>query len=213
MPLERQMGKSLGEIEKHHKERYKWAARLLYGRTVVDAACGCGYGSLILSTVAKHVIGLDRSAEAVTHARRHYCSEKINYRVHDIDKSGFDPRINLQISAVVSLETIEHLSAPIGESLRKIREVLTPDGLVVFSHPALEKPNSNFYHKWFDLDPELVLNVTKQVGFEVVDRWEQVPDHKRYTYHLVAARKAPCQESSSTLAVVGTQNRDSGSSI
>lgn len=212
MPLERQMEKTLGKIEHHHKERYKWASGFAKNRNVVDAACGCGYGALILSGGCKHVVGLDRSAEAITHARRHYCDKKITYRVHDIDKQGFKSTMPMPVELLVSLETVEHLSAPINETLKRMNAALTEDGIIVFSHPALEKPNDNFYHKWFDLDPDLVLNVTKQAGFDILDRWTQAVSHKKYTYHLVAARRIGCP-SDSTSEVVGTRNQDSRSSI
>jgi 2-polyprenyl-3-methyl-5-hydroxy-6-metoxy-1,4-benzoquinol methylase len=199
MPLERQMGKTLAEIETLHKERYSFAMPYVKDKIVVDAACGCGYGSCMLAGTggAKTVHGWDRAQEAITHAKSYFDRSNTQWAVRDLDVDPWTLH-GSQADVLVSLETIEHLSSTIMVSLLKMRGLLAPGGILVFSHPAHEKGRGNHFHKWFDLDPVLVLNVTKQVGFEVVDHWEQVPGHKRYTYHLVAARKVPCQESSST---------------
>ena len=190
MPLERQMGKTLGEIETLHKERYHLAIPYVEDKVVVDAACGCGYGSCILAGIggAKLVHGWDRAKEAIVHARLNYNRSNIRWAVRDLDN---DPWVipEGQADVVVSLETIEHLDTPIAATLAKMARLLKVGGVLVFSHPAHEKGRGNHFHKWFDLDPEWVLNVTKHAGFELITQHLQAPITQKYKYHIVVARR------------------------
>lgn len=185
MALERQMGKTLQQIEHHHKVRYERAMKWAKGKNVLDAACGCGYGTSMLSEVAERVTGWDVGPEAIAHARKHYARPNNSFLQMDLQR---DIRGSL-FDTIVSLETLEHLDQPVEETIRKFYEILRPGGILVFSHPAHEKRNKNIYHKWFDLDPKVVLNVTKQAGFVVEKSEELWADHKRYSYHMVVARK------------------------
>ena len=99
----RQWGESLSEIRSDHVARYRWAAERVTG-FVLDAACGCGYGSSILTESASGVVGVDLSPEAIKWACYYYPGPV--YLVGDIQR-GFLP--GSQFDAVVSLETIEHL--------------------------------------------------------------------------------------------------------
>src|SRR5262245_34302247 len=55
----------LYEVE--HKQRYEWAANYCQGKTVLDAACGTGYGSEILrQSGAAKVIGVDLALDAIS---------------------------------------------------------------------------------------------------------------------------------------------------
>ena len=42
-----------------HIMRYAWATRLAAGRSVCDLGCGVGYGTFMLSWVAKQAVGVD----------------------------------------------------------------------------------------------------------------------------------------------------------
>ena len=56
---ERQIGDNLNLIEEKHRERYAFAKKFCKDRKVLDAACGCGYGTFMLSEVANTVLGLE----------------------------------------------------------------------------------------------------------------------------------------------------------
>src|SRR5687767_6601798 len=56
-----------------HIYRYRFAARFVRGRRVLDIACGEGYGAAaLLRAGAASVIGVDISEEACEHARQKY---------------------------------------------------------------------------------------------------------------------------------------------
>ena len=88
-----------------HVRRYELASRYASGR-VLDAACGCGYGSKILLESAQLVVGVDLSAQAIHWAEEHFQGPCfIQGRIEDEPWTG-------RFETVVSLETIEHLKDP-----------------------------------------------------------------------------------------------------
>lgn len=134
-----------------HLERYAFAAQhiALYapkGRslTVVDAACGVGYGSgLLAERLGPDVVvhGVDLDADSVAYARERYAREET--RFHAADALYF--RLDRPADAVVSLETLEHVPDPRG-LLRHLVSLLSPDGIVVASAPVTPSVDANPYH-------------------------------------------------------------------
>jgi len=119
------------EIWYEHIHRYAFAATLVRGRQVLDAACGEGYGSAYLATVAQTVCAIDISAQAIAHARERYQAKNLEFQVADCCSLPF-PDDNFD--CVVSFETLEHLEDQ--ESLLKeFRRVLAPDGFLIISSP------------------------------------------------------------------------------
>lgn len=56
-------GRMFGDIEGEHLQRYRPIVNLVTDKVIVDAACGWGYGSSMLSQSAKFVHGIDVSNE------------------------------------------------------------------------------------------------------------------------------------------------------
>src|SRR6185436_17535431 len=52
-----------------HLVVYEWIRAQIGGLRVVDMACGEGYGSEVLASTAKAVVGVDANPEAHEHAR------------------------------------------------------------------------------------------------------------------------------------------------
>lgn len=92
-----------------HLARYIWALPFCVNKETVDAACGTGYGSNILASVAKNVIGLDNDGPSISYAREHSKSNT-NYLLDDLDNTI---HVNHKWDLVVTFETIEHLDDPI----------------------------------------------------------------------------------------------------
>ncbi len=119
------------EIFYEHWHRYAWATELVKGQRVLDAACGEGYGSHLLSRVAKHVDGVDIASEAIKHARQQYQRDHLQFH----QASALDlPFEDGQYDCVVSFETLEHL-AEHDQLIGEFRRVLAPDGLLIISTP------------------------------------------------------------------------------
>lgn len=119
------------EIAYEHWHRYAWAAELVADKRVLDAACGEGYGSHLLSRQAAHVTGIDLDEATVVHARERYGHDTLDFHCGDCTRLPFDDDA---FDVVVSFETLEHLEAQ-DALLAEFRRVLRPDGFVVLSSP------------------------------------------------------------------------------
>ncbi len=121
-----------GEIWYEHWHRYHFAAPIVAGRTVLDIACGAGYGSALLARTAAHVTGGDIAQATVDHARRRYAAfGNLEFRQADCAALPF---ADGSFDAVVSFETVEHIAAQeafVGE----VRRVLRAGGLFILSCP------------------------------------------------------------------------------
>lgn len=106
---ERQVAPTVDSIRRDHVARYEWAARYLDKRcgTIVDAACGVGYGTNILAKQGFEVVGIDRDKEAIAYARKHYRHTHARFAQADVGKFEF-----ANVDAAVCFETIEHIENP-----------------------------------------------------------------------------------------------------
>ena len=114
-----------------HLARYTFSVPYAAGRTVLDVACGAGYGTALLSESARWAVGVDLSEEAVRYARARYPRNNAAFFVGDAQRLPF---MDAAFETVVSFETIEHLSR-IPEYLEEVRRVLRPGGVFVVSTP------------------------------------------------------------------------------
>jgi SAM-dependent methyltransferase len=120
------------EIWYEHWHRYAFASGIAADRRVLDAACGEGYGSALLSRVAADVVGVDIDAATVAHARARYAQlPRLRFEQSDAAALDFAPA---SFDLVVSFETLEHLTAQ-EELVRGFARVLTTDGTLVISSP------------------------------------------------------------------------------
>ncbi len=120
------------EIWYEHWHRYAFARRHVVGRRVLDAACGEGYGTALLATVAREAVGVDVDAAAVEHARARYTS-MANLRFHEADVTRL-PFPDAAFDVVVSFETLEHLAEQ-EQLMREFARVLASDGVLILSSP------------------------------------------------------------------------------
>ena len=119
------------EISYEHWHRYAWAMGCVDGLDVLDCACGEGYGSHLLASRARSVVGADVDAESVAHAQRRYARPGLDFVEADALKLPFEDR---RFDAVVSFETLEHL-AEHDELMTEFRRLLKPGGFLVLSSP------------------------------------------------------------------------------
>jgi SAM-dependent methyltransferase len=117
------------QIELEHQHRYRFAARIVRGRSVLDAASGEGFGARILAETAARVTGVELDEGAVAHARGRYPG--IDFQTGDVTALPFPDG---SFEAVVSFETIEHVDGP-ERAIAEFRRVLAPGGILLVSTP------------------------------------------------------------------------------
>ena len=124
-------GEGDADLLNEHRARYLFAQRYSAEKSALDVACGTGYGSALLGEKAAAVFGVDLSAEAVGHARRHYGSPKVHFAQSGCLALPFPSG---QFDLVVAFEIIEHLEDP-EAFLAELHRVLHPSGLLLLSTP------------------------------------------------------------------------------
>ncbi|MBX8782892.1 methyltransferase domain-containing protein [Ochrobactrum sp. GRS2] len=118
-----------------HLGRYAIALAFCKGKSVLDIACGEGYGSAILADGgASSVLGIDCSVEAIASAKSIFSRPDVSFVIADaMDVTTWNPD-NKKFDVIVCYETIEHVSSP--EALLEIfRQVLAPQGTILISCP------------------------------------------------------------------------------
>jgi 2-polyprenyl-3-methyl-5-hydroxy-6-metoxy-1,4-benzoquinol methylase len=215
---ERQIGSVLEDIEEKHLERYYYAEKFSDNKNILDAACGCGYGSYILAKKAKKVLRADNSDEALQYADKHYKLPNIQSMKIDLEKEIQD--IGL-FDLIVSFETIEHLSPPLHVTIKKFYNLLNQGGILIISHPEMEKEPGHVissekdsfnikkvlralkkiiktrlfndkkeysFHVHFNINGSEVKRIFESIGFEIIDEYFQ---EGRFSspYHIVTGRK------------------------
>jgi O-antigen biosynthesis protein len=120
-----------GRIRLEHYHRYAIVLDVVKEKNVLDVACGEGYGSYFMAEVARSVVGVDISDEAVQHASKTYKKPNLAFQQGSATNLNF---ADASFDVVVSFETIEHLAEQ-AQMLAEIRRVLRPDGVLVISSP------------------------------------------------------------------------------
>lgn len=124
------------ELEIEHLARYYAVQNLVKELDILDAACGEGYGSNILASVAKSVVGIDIDSETVQNANSKYASSRENLQYLQGSIADLSFIESGSKDAIVSFETIEHVDKDLQQAfLKEIKRILKPTGFLVMSTP------------------------------------------------------------------------------
>lgn len=114
-----------------HLHRYGLTISFIRNCTVLDLACGSGYGSNLMAQYAKEVIGVDIDESTVLEARKRYKSPNLRFITGSVEKTNLNSRY---FDVVVSFETIEHHDKH-EEMMEEIKRILKPGGILIISSP------------------------------------------------------------------------------
>lgn len=145
VPDEVRAGEATGEDTlRLHLERYQFAARNLVPGSVLDLACGAGYGTALLgeNPAVTLATGVDIDEGAVRYAAKRYGNARITYLNSEaLNFSGSEPFQN-----IVSLETIEHVDDP-RAVFGHFVNLLARGGRLIASVPVTPSVDGNPHHK------------------------------------------------------------------
>ena len=140
-------------VHAEHLARYRFAAQLVRGKRVLDAASGEGYGTAMLAGAgAASATGVELEARWSRTRGEKYGLEFVQ---GDVCALPFD---DASFDIVVSFETIEHVADP-AKAVAEFKRVLAPGGLLVISTPNKREflVGNEFHEREFDpgrvLDP------------------------------------------------------------
>jgi ubiquinone/menaquinone biosynthesis C-methylase UbiE len=124
---------------------YELAAQLASGKSVLDVACGEGYGTSLLARSAAEAVGVDYHRETVRRAQQKYGNASLSYMQGNL----FDLASILRgkkFDVVCCFQTIEHVQDH-DAFIRALRSALKPGGTLIVSTPNKKIfPSFNPYH-------------------------------------------------------------------
>lgn len=124
-----------------HFARYVFALQFCQYKMVLDAACGAGYGTQLLSYVAKYVTGIDKSRAAIEYAQDHYDGPRTAFVLGDVGELVWMDKATVDVA--VSFETIEHLEKP-EAFVEEVAVILKDGGIFLASAP---ENSGSIHHK------------------------------------------------------------------
>jgi 2-polyprenyl-3-methyl-5-hydroxy-6-metoxy-1,4-benzoquinol methylase len=171
-----------------HLQRYLFASRYAKDKSVLDIACGSGYGSNLLHEAgAATVTGVDVSSEAVEFAVARHGNEKVKFLIANAE--GFrDGSYDL----IVSFETLEHLDNR-RMFLSNVSAMLKEDGILIISTPnkAVTSPMRppekirNKFHKYEYVEKEFV-HALEDAGFRNIRKFGQHSYPSLFTVQIIS---------------------------
>ncbi len=173
-------------VDKEHRARYEFAAQYVSDKKVLDVACGCGLGSVLLAELgnAMSVLGADIDSDTIRYGSFRYPSKKVTRKVMDV----LQLEIVENFDVAVSFETIEHLEQP-ELFIKKVHMALKKDGILIISTPIASETTKtpfNPYHKneWSYTDFHKIL----EQNFEITEVFVQSIELKKSKLLSVAKR-------------------------
>ena len=133
------------ELWGEHRSRYRFAAQFVGGKTVLDVACGAGFGLTMLSEAGANPIGVDYDAGSLSDIHR--AQPRVGLTRADATQLPFNDGA---FDVIATFETIEHVGDARAMVL-ELRRVLRRGGRLVLSTPNRlfgppERHSANQFH-------------------------------------------------------------------
>jgi 2-polyprenyl-3-methyl-5-hydroxy-6-metoxy-1,4-benzoquinol methylase len=163
--------------------RYIEVLKYTNNKTVLDIACGIGWGSYLISkSGALKCIGADISQIAINTAKENFISSNLEFVLSDENEI---PLRNDTFDVVVSFETFEHLPNVdiFFEEIKRVSKnnaicfISTPNR-TLFNKNGVNIPQNPFHYKEYLRDE--VVTILKKYGFELVEYLGQYNTNDKY---------------------------------
>ncbi len=165
---------STDEIGIEHLHRYHSIIPFIRNKTVLDIACGEGYGTALIGKYAQKATGVDIDENCIEWASENYAANnhKISFKKGTVTGIPLDDNT---IDVAISFETIEHVNeAEQRLFMQEIKRVLKPGGLLIIS-----TPNTEIYSAKQDLKNQFHLKEFNKQEFRIF-----LQEHFKHTYHF-----------------------------
>ena len=134
------------EIYKEHFARYEFSCKFLESSfTVLDIACGVGYGTEMMASKCSKVYGCDIDKETIDYARKNYSNTNITFQMMDASSLLFQDNF---FDCITCFETMEHLKDH-KKTLEEFSRVLKQNGKLIISTPNKEISLKHNTHNQF----------------------------------------------------------------
>jgi 2-polyprenyl-3-methyl-5-hydroxy-6-metoxy-1,4-benzoquinol methylase len=167
-------------IKIEHLGRYlftlDYMKKINFGIDAMDAGCGNGYGTNVLSKSVDSIMGFDIDLEAITYAKDKH--NNIQFKQFDFSNSLSNEIGYSKFNFVVAFEFLEHLFNP-ENTIKDFYNLLKPNGIFICSvpNPKFEsidengKPKNKF-HKLL-ISYEKLTIMLKNNGFQIKEELGQ----------------------------------------
>jgi SAM-dependent methyltransferase len=169
-------------IVREHEARYRWAARYVAGKAVLDVGCGTAYGcSLLARSGALHVTGVDIALPALEHGRQSGVDGLVCANILQLP---FGPST---FEVITCFEVIEHVLEQ-AALLQEIARLLTRGGIVILSTPNRNRTSGTNPYHLRELSLSEMMTLVTESGLTCVERsgqhWALRPTMLRRVYGI-----------------------------
>jgi len=149
--------------------RYLFSIKYIKNKNVLDAGCGLGWGTYLISDYPKELIGIDIDEKSLKFAKEKWHDKKIKFKKQSVTKLN---KLKTTFDVVLGYELIEHLSYKDGEKyINEVSSVLIPTGRIILSsyfseskRKAIASEKRNRFHLHIYTKNE-IKNILKKNGF------------------------------------------------
>jgi 2-polyprenyl-3-methyl-5-hydroxy-6-metoxy-1,4-benzoquinol methylase len=127
-----------------HYRRYTFAAPFVKNLSVLDLACGEGFGSSILAAHASEVVGMDCCVRTIIQAKKKYTQENLSFLVGSMIQFPFARERKFDV--IVCFEALEHIVDQ-RACLKEMKNHLKKEGMLILSTPNRPVYSRNGAHK------------------------------------------------------------------
>lgn len=113
---------------------YIFASHYTQDKTVLDAACGSGFGTFLFAQEAQEVWGIDHSEESIEYAKKNFSHPQVKFLCDNIVSTKLLPKNYFDVA--VSLFTLEQLPKnTMPHFLKSLSDSLKDNGILILSTP------------------------------------------------------------------------------